>query len=831
MPSTRKILRAFLASPGDLQEERKAVRDVVAEFNESWADVLGYQIELLGWEDTVAGFGRPQQLINQDVDRCDLFIGLMWKRWGTPPDKDGNFSSGFHEEFEQSIARREHSGSPEIALFFKEIPDEFMEDPGDDLKRVLEFRETIITEKKILFQNFSTTPDMEKLVRKNVTAYVNRVTAADAASAPEEVRAKPADSEPEREKGEEKSPNSSLFSAEGFAFLEKFVDRIRQEDEMADLSAPDVARFRLLANSISMPGNQEMALGVHDINILFSARIGGVKLSETETFCLARLGLQHLSNENVPLWCWYSDLSHARFDVVLFSSVVSDDDDEKVGALSVLSALAHEILTDQNREGIFNAWFSEKSSTRVRAAALEYLTEMGTPEDHAVAKKEYDRSDSGTFRKALECMVGILLRTGPESSAQQLVLESQFESLDAAMLQAVLGGFENLETDALLLGLEHRNVQVRLRTLKVLLGRGSLNEEMAERLSGDRDASVRNEAITALLKLGRPFTGEEVKKILVRPQQQPGPGFPGMTAGSGSDRKGEEFFARYQLESLKKSPEGELTTKVESSLMFDDTAYFARVESYFAKHVEELRRDIDDTFKAYFEERSRRIETLYDNISASKDSAKKLKDQYRDLEDFRRKKLTRQGLDILCRVGEREDLQRIRGNLQDDYTGASKADAKYLGKYGEWTDIRLLSNVQAAMLGGSLYPLADYEDFQGEVAKAVLSISRKHPVSALFSLELPTVILKKTIELCEESRFSDIPRDTLFGLLKHESPDVRKAASIKAVRVLSAERIKAILREYVSGDEDIYYNVIHWLDLGASMSRDEALKVAHAAAI
>ncbi len=55
MPSTRKILRAFLASPGDLREERKAVCDVVAEFNESWADILGYQIELLGWEDTAAG--------------------------------------------------------------------------------------------------------------------------------------------------------------------------------------------------------------------------------------------------------------------------------------------------------------------------------------------------------------------------------------------------------------------------------------------------------------------------------------------------------------------------------------------------------------------------------------------------------------------------------------------------------------------------------------------------------------------------------------------------------------------------------------------------------
>ena len=182
MPSTRKILRAFLASPGDLQDERRAIRDVVVEFNESWADELGYQIELLGWEETVAGYGRPQHLINQEVDQCDLFIGIIWRRWGTPPSKDGEFTSGFHEEFERAMARRERSDSPEISLFFKIISDDFMEDPGDDLKRVLEFRDQIISEKKILFQKFRTVHDVEGLVRKCVTKYVNGIRAADVSS-------------------------------------------------------------------------------------------------------------------------------------------------------------------------------------------------------------------------------------------------------------------------------------------------------------------------------------------------------------------------------------------------------------------------------------------------------------------------------------------------------------------------------------------------------------------------------------------------------------------------------------------------------------------------
>ena len=481
----------------------------------------------------------------------------------------------------------------------------------------------------------------------------------------------------------------------------------------------------------------------------------------------------------------------------------------------MLSALAREISIDDKhmikRENILNVWFSEKSSARVRSAALEYLTKMGTAEDYAVAKKEYDRNDSGTSRNALECMVGILLRTGPGNSAQQLVLESQFESLDADMLQSVLDRFEQVETEKLLLGLEHLNAQVRLRALKVLLGRDSLNEEMAERLSGDTNASVRNEAVMALLKLGRSFTEEEIKKILI--------------AEGDSDSKGKEFFTRYQLERLKKDSEGELTRKVESSLMLDDeAAYFARVERYFAKYAKELRRDIDDTFKAYFEERIQRMENLFSTLPAgSKDFTQKLKefkDRYKDIEDFYRKQLTRQGLDILCRAGKREDLQRIRDNIQGGYARVSKTDVRYLGKYGERTDIPLLLNVKTGY----------YDDFQGEVAEAVIKISRGHSVSELFALEMPPVILKKTIELCAESRFSKISNDTLLKLLNHESPDVRKAASIKVVLTFSTKRIKAILHQYISSDKYRYYNVIHWLDLGASMSRDEALKVARAAA-
>ncbi|MGH6921930.1 MAG: hypothetical protein ACREJ0_30040, partial [Geminicoccaceae bacterium] len=69
----------------------------------------------------------------------------------------------------------------------------------------------------------------------------------------------------------------------------------------------------------------------------------------------------------------------------------------------------------------------------------------------------------------------------------------------------------------------------------------------------------------------------------------------------------------------------------------------------------------------------------------------------------------------------------------------------------------------------------------------------------------------------------------LFGLLDHDAEGVRRAAAIKAVLSSSSKRIMPILDGYVSRSGHRYYNVIHWLDLGVSMSRDDARRVARAA--
>src|ERR1700733_9305480 len=121
MAESRKLIKVFLASPGDVVEERRLAKTVVDEVNQLLGDEFGCQVELVGWEDTVSVFGRPQATINRELERCDLFVGLMWKKWGTPPDTTGCHTSGFEEEFETTVARRSKHGRPEISLLLKDI--------------------------------------------------------------------------------------------------------------------------------------------------------------------------------------------------------------------------------------------------------------------------------------------------------------------------------------------------------------------------------------------------------------------------------------------------------------------------------------------------------------------------------------------------------------------------------------------------------------------------------------------------------------------------------------------------------------------------------------
>src|SRR4051794_166144 len=91
-------LCVFIASPGDLAEERAVMRGLEADLNSKFAPA-NIRVRMTGWEERPPTYGRPQGQINPMVDECDVFIGLLRRRWGSPT---GSHDSGFAEEFERA---------------------------------------------------------------------------------------------------------------------------------------------------------------------------------------------------------------------------------------------------------------------------------------------------------------------------------------------------------------------------------------------------------------------------------------------------------------------------------------------------------------------------------------------------------------------------------------------------------------------------------------------------------------------------------------------------------------------------------------------------------
>ena len=156
LPVDIKHYHVFLASPGDMANERKSVRRFFERYNRTTARRWGVSFDVIDWENYAdAGIGRPQELITAQTlerfrDSLALVIGLMGQRFGTPSTEA---ESGTEEEFDWALDTHLQTGFPEIKWFFRRIdefrpvstkPDE-MRAEVDQWEKVLNFKERLST--------------------------------------------------------------------------------------------------------------------------------------------------------------------------------------------------------------------------------------------------------------------------------------------------------------------------------------------------------------------------------------------------------------------------------------------------------------------------------------------------------------------------------------------------------------------------------------------------------------------------------------------------------------------------------------------------------------
>lgn len=169
-------LRIVIASPSDVKEERKILEEVATELNRDIAKAHGLYLETSGWDlDAYPGFhvDGPQGLIDSilQIEDCELFIGIFWKRFGTPTL---DAKSGTEHEFRKAYEAWKRTQRPQIMIYFND------EDATPKTREELVQRGLIIDfkdkfPKEGLWWSYNGKQDFQNCVRKHLTQFILRM--------------------------------------------------------------------------------------------------------------------------------------------------------------------------------------------------------------------------------------------------------------------------------------------------------------------------------------------------------------------------------------------------------------------------------------------------------------------------------------------------------------------------------------------------------------------------------------------------------------------------------------------------------------------------------
>lgn len=149
-----QIITIFVSSPGDVDEDRKLVLDEIQSWNQRNAKSRGCFLTALTWEDLVSPdiAQSSQDVINAEVgDDYDVFLGLMWGRFGTPT---ANANSGTEEEFERALNRKIAGDALRISFLFRKADLPIDQIDPEQIAKVRKFQKSL-QEKGAFYRQYS----------------------------------------------------------------------------------------------------------------------------------------------------------------------------------------------------------------------------------------------------------------------------------------------------------------------------------------------------------------------------------------------------------------------------------------------------------------------------------------------------------------------------------------------------------------------------------------------------------------------------------------------------------------------------------------------------
>lgn len=805
MSENIKVVRVFIGSPGGLEDERRAAREIVQEINQAHSEHWRCQFKLVGWEDTIPGYQRPQSLINIDLDKCQYFIGVLWNRWGTKPDLDkSGYTSGFEEEFCRARDLCSGGSMKDIALYFKtvNVPDGF--EAGPEIKKVKDFRTQCIDEKRIFFRDFASTVDFRDLVRSKLTEIGWREFELHGAREPGNSEA---EQPPQEDSAGIATAGPKIFDQEAIDFISTMLSRTRESEQT---SPYEVARFRLIASSLQRPGNDEIYLGTHDANLIFRHK-KEMTFSFQEVRALVDCGIVGFDHQNIPLWRWLITLGTRTqpFERVKVLAILGNTEERKnaIRLLQILGETTPELKSFFTREKVLTGWLAPEAHNEIFDAATQFLSFNGTQEDIEIVEKISVHS-TVSKKATLDAVVASIKTRSSHEEALKFICANDVEKVSEMWVDAIFSTPSALTTDVLRQCLASKSDSVRLKAVKLLIERGELSESAAHNLLSDSNHQIRFLAVECLQSSDSPLSSDTIRTVLTIKRLSRGLGL-FQTAETDAT-----YYDLYLKNELQKLDIEQLKEKVAEAGVFKHKELLVFYGKFSKKLSNEIRANLRDRFATMFEESVKKFEVIAG-------IQEKYRTQCYELWDFYQKKLCSGAVAVICGLKVRSDIGLVRATLDAIEIELSPELLAYLAKFGDWSDVVRIERLTSPPSGGLSLLSLSYDVFADEKAAAIFELGRTR-IADLLHAELAAPVRKALIKRFPASVFASLSNDAIIAELDRKDDEYRIYFSLRCVESLTRERIETILNLYIERDTQRYYNSIHWLDLGASFPKRQA---------
>lgn len=775
----RSVVKVFLASPGDLNKERSIAKNIVERVNNIFSRQTGYYLDLLGWEDTLPGFSRPQELINKEVDSCDLFIGVLWRRWG---QSTGKFSSGFEEEFTLARERRIKTGTPELWLFFKSIDEESLKDPGNQLKKVLKFKKEQIIKKELLYKEFTSTENWSEIIHDYLSSYIlNLVSKAPVFEAQEQSSVLEASKKDHAEIEPKVSGEKLTYPPELIDLFEKTAEKL-SEGKQIEFNIWDGTRLYLQSSAwFSLSHNGEI-FGNHEINLTYVKRKTW-KFSDSENLFLFRSSISDKYNHR-PGWFWVRGFPIKYLDGLLTSLSFNDENEEvRRGAFKLLVDSGAELKKSYIEKALYG------NDKEIILDAIRLLRNSKT-KNYSLLDPLLDNNDSKIKETALINRIELLYLIKPKIAFSDMIEKGS--KIPELIKKKMEKGDFNIDKELLYQALEKAETSVRVSTAQFLRKKNLLPKNKCFELLKDPDANVRREGILALIDLGHDIDMGFVKDIFSDQKKQEKNIWSSTLYPPRVDP--DDFLPLL----LQRKKADDLLSRIDFYEFESYIPYRILALDHFSKIEHRIRLDLDKDFENLKNESVSRLREKRGDERAESF----LKALNPELIKFIKDRFVSAALEGLAKNGNEDDIKYARRYIGKTHLGtANNAALKILFKYGNSSDVKTILEIVSQEFG-------ENKKFALEIAYKL----SKNKAALLNKLIKDDNSDQSKIAVNLLARSTSTKKIELAKKLLGFKTDKRRLEGLAILcEKYSSKQLEALLGEYIN-KKSYYYNVVSWID-------------------